>query len=129
MALGAHERPDRASVIVTKGAAHSHRHESAGRVLLLATLATIGYAVVEAAAGWWSVSLALPGDAGNMITDAVALLIAALAARKSRGIGWVAAKHRVDAAGSGGNIRCGSRCRRPAWRSALIWINRQYDLG
>ena len=43
-------------------------------------MVTIGYAVVEAAAGWWSGSLALLGDAGHMVTDAAALIIAALAA-------------------------------------------------
>jgi len=32
-------------------------------------------------AGWWSGSLALLGDAGHMVTDGVALMIAALAAR------------------------------------------------
>jgi cobalt-zinc-cadmium efflux system protein len=42
---------------------------------------TLGYAAVEAAAGWWSGSLALLGDAGHMVTDAAALIIAALAAR------------------------------------------------
>ena len=62
-------------------AAHTHGHGSAGRVLLLATIATLGYAAVEAVAGWWSGSLALLGDAGHMVTDGVALIIAALAAR------------------------------------------------
>jgi cobalt-zinc-cadmium efflux system protein len=42
---------------------------------------TLGFAGVEALAGWWFGSLALLGDAGHMLTDAVALLIAALAAR------------------------------------------------
>lgn len=42
---------------------------------------TLAFAVVEALAGWWSGSLALLGDAGHMVTDAVALLIAAAAAR------------------------------------------------
>jgi Co/Zn/Cd efflux system component len=55
-------------VIVTQDAAHTHGRGGAGRVLLLATLVTIGYAVVEAAAGWWSGSLALLGDAGHMFT-------------------------------------------------------------
>ena len=62
-------------------AAHTHGHGSAGRVLLLATIATLGYAAVEAVAGWWSGSLALLGDAGHMVTDGVALILAALAAR------------------------------------------------
>jgi cobalt-zinc-cadmium efflux system protein len=52
-----------------------------GRALAAALLLTLAFAVVEALAGWWSGSLALLGDAGHMLTDAVALLIAALAAR------------------------------------------------
>ena len=54
-----------------------------GRKLLLATALTLGFAGVEVAAGWWSGSLALVSDAGHMVTDSAALLIAALA-------GWVA---------------------------------------
>lgn len=42
---------------------------------------TLGFAGVEALAGWWSGSLALLGDAGHMVTDALSLAIAALAAR------------------------------------------------
>jgi cobalt-zinc-cadmium efflux system protein len=54
-----------------------------GRKLMLATVLTLGFAGVEAAVGWWSGSLALMSDAGHMVTDSAALLIAALA-------GWVA---------------------------------------
>ena len=54
-----------------------------GRKLILATVLTLGFAGVEAAVGWWSGSLALLSDAGHMVTDSAALLIAALA-------GWVA---------------------------------------
>lgn len=54
-----------------------------GRKLTLAMLLTLGFAGIEAAAGWWSGSLTLLSDAGHMITDSVALLIAALA-------GWFA---------------------------------------
>jgi cobalt-zinc-cadmium efflux system protein len=54
-----------------------------GRKLMLATLLTLGFAGVEAAVGWWSGSLALLSDAGHMVTDSAALLIAAFA-------GWVA---------------------------------------
>ena len=64
--------------------AHVHGLESSASTLLLAMLLTAAYAAVEAAAGWWSGSLALLGDAGHMFTDAVALLIAALAARIAR---------------------------------------------
>ncbi len=64
-------------------AAHGHVHgrATAGRTLVLASVVTLGYAAVEAAAGWWSGSLALLGDAGHMVTDTAALIIAALAAR------------------------------------------------
>jgi cobalt-zinc-cadmium efflux system protein len=54
-----------------------------GRKLMLATAITLSFAGVEAAAGWWSGSLALISDAGHMVTDSAALLIAALA-------GWIA---------------------------------------
>ena len=54
-----------------------------GRKLMLATVLTLGFAGVEAATGWWSGSLALLSDAGHMVTDSAALLIAAVA-------GWVA---------------------------------------
>jgi cobalt-zinc-cadmium efflux system protein len=50
---------------------------------MLATALTLGFAAVEAAAGWWSGSLALLSDAGHMVTDSTALLIAAFA-------GWIA---------------------------------------
>jgi cobalt-zinc-cadmium efflux system protein len=53
-----------------------------GHKLMLSTALTLGFAGVEAAVGWWSGSLALLSDAGHMVTDAAALLIAALA-------GWV----------------------------------------
>jgi len=44
---------------------------------------TLGFAGVEAGVGWWAGSLALVADAGHMVNDAGALLIAAAAA-------WVA---------------------------------------
>lgn len=53
------------------------------RALIFATMLTFGFAGVEGAVGWWAHSLALLGDAGHMVTDASALLIAAFAA-------WVA---------------------------------------
>lgn len=67
---------------------HGHAHSHAGRntprrTLTLALFLTLGYAMVEAVAGFWSGSLALLGDAAHMATDAVALGLAALAA-------WVA---------------------------------------
>ena len=63
---------------------HDKQPSAAGvpaRTLAIAVIVTLAFAAVEALAGWWSGSLALLGDAGHMLTDAVALLIAALAAR------------------------------------------------
>jgi len=51
--------------------------------LAIAVILTFAFAVIEALAGWWSGSLALLGDAGHMVTDSVALLIAAVVARIS----------------------------------------------
>lgn len=59
---------------------HSHGHHHGPSHLGLALLFTLGFAVVEAIAGWWAGSLALLGDAGHMVTDASALGLAALAA-------------------------------------------------
>jgi cobalt-zinc-cadmium efflux system protein len=67
-----------------QGAARQRIKESGnGRKLVRAIALTLSFAGVEAAAGWWSGSLALLGDAGHMLTDSAALFIAALA-------GWVA---------------------------------------
>lgn len=63
---------------------HAHGHDASGRVLLFALALTLGFAAVEALAGWWSGSLALLSDAGHMVTDSVALAIAAAAARLSQ---------------------------------------------
>jgi len=60
---------------------HAHSHGHLGWALLL----TLGFAAVEAAAGWWAGSLALLGDAGHMVTDASALGLAALAGIVARG--------------------------------------------
>ena len=69
---------------MTGDPAQEQRHNAAnGRKLMLATVLTLGFAGVEAATGWWSGSLALLSDAGHMVTDSAALLIAAFA-------GWVA---------------------------------------
>jgi cobalt-zinc-cadmium efflux system protein len=70
--------------------AHTHNHtghaQVAGqeRTLAFASALTLGFAGVEAVAGWWSGSLALLGDAGHMVTDSVALLIATVAAWLAR---------------------------------------------
>jgi cobalt-zinc-cadmium efflux system protein len=54
------------------------------RGLRTAILLTFGFAIVEAIGGWWSGSLALMADAGHMVTDSVALLLAWIAARLSQ---------------------------------------------
>lgn len=68
---------------------HSHRHSSSAQTnhkhksqnsLYLAAAITLSYALIEALVGWWSNSLALISDAGHMLTDTSALLIAALGA-------------------------------------------------
>lgn len=58
---------------------HGHHHHLTGALYL-----TLGFAFVEAAAGWWSGSLALISDAGHMLTDSTALGLAALAAWLAR---------------------------------------------
>jgi cobalt-zinc-cadmium efflux system protein len=70
---------------------HHHHHEHAhaeparaGAPLLVAALATIAFAIVEAAGGWWTGSLALLSDAGHMVTDGAALGLGALAAWMAR---------------------------------------------
>ena len=65
--------------------AHHHDHSTHHRVpaarSLYAVLAlTLGFAFIEALAGFWSGSLALLGDAGHMFSDSVALALAAFAA-------------------------------------------------
>ena len=62
--------------------AHHDHHHHAG-YLPAALIVTLLYAAVEAGAGWWAGSLALLSDAGHMLTDALALGLAATAA-------WVA---------------------------------------
>jgi cobalt-zinc-cadmium efflux system protein len=63
------------------GAGHHAHDHAASRWLPLALALTLGFAAVEGVAGWVSGSLALLGDAGHMITDAMALGLAAFAAR------------------------------------------------
>jgi cobalt-zinc-cadmium efflux system protein len=63
---------------------HPHPHPNATgtvRTLIIAIVLTLAFAGFEALAGWWSGSLALLGDAGHMVSDSVALIIAAAAAR------------------------------------------------
>lgn len=61
----------------------SQHHEPATRSLYVALVLTFSFALLEAAGGFWSGSLALLGDAGHMFSDSVALALAAFAA-------WVA---------------------------------------
>lgn len=58
---------------------HGHHSHLTGALYL-----TLGFAFIEAAAGWWSGSLALISDAGHMLTDSTALGLAALAAWLAR---------------------------------------------
>ena len=62
--------------------AHAHSHEHHHRAasgesrLLIAFALTVLTLLTEAVGGWWSGSLALLADAGHMLIDAVALLLA-----------------------------------------------------
>lgn len=63
--------------------AHHSHHQHApknSRSLYLAAGITLSYALVEAGTGWWAQSLALLSDAGHMLADTSALLIAAVGA-------------------------------------------------
>lgn len=60
---------------------HHHPHPASGASgIYLAAGLTLGFALVEAGVGWWANSLALLSDAGHMLTDTSALLIAAAGA-------------------------------------------------
>ncbi|MDR3393620.1 MAG: cation diffusion facilitator family transporter [Parasulfuritortus sp.] len=58
---------------------HGDHHHLTGALYL-----TLGFAIIEATAGWWSGSLALISDAGHMLTDSTALGLAAFAAWLAR---------------------------------------------
>ena len=64
--------------------AHVHPQHHHGLALRTAAFITIGFAVLEAAGGWWTGSLALLSDAGHMLTDGAALGLGALAAWMAR---------------------------------------------
>jgi cobalt-zinc-cadmium efflux system protein len=66
-------------------AGHDHAAKSTvpATALMVALVLTLGFAGIEALAGWWAGSLALLSDAGHMVSDAASLGIAAFAA-------WVA---------------------------------------
>jgi cobalt-zinc-cadmium efflux system protein len=59
---------------------HSHSHNAPFKVLVIAILLTVFFALFEAVSGWLAHSLALLSDAGHMASDGVALLIATVAA-------------------------------------------------
>jgi cobalt-zinc-cadmium efflux system protein len=67
------------------GPAHAHRHPPVGpadrRWLLSALVAIVVFMAVEVVAGLLAHSLALIADAGHMLTDAAALLLAVVASR------------------------------------------------
>ena len=63
---------------------HHHAPRGSSGALKAATILTFAFALVEAAGGWWTGSLALLSDAGHMLTDALALAFAALAAWMAR---------------------------------------------
>ena len=61
-------------------AIHSHAKEiTSQKVLTIALVITLGFAVVEVFAGIYANSLALISDAGHMVTDAAGLLLAVIA--------------------------------------------------
>ena len=60
---------------------HSHAHRSDSRRLGWALALTAGFMVLEVVGGWLAGSLALLADAGHMLTDTAALLLAWWAAR------------------------------------------------
>ena len=59
-----------------KGHGHAHSHSNNRKVLLIALLLTSSFMLVEVVGGVLSGSLALIADAGHMLTDAGALLLA-----------------------------------------------------
>jgi len=67
------------------GGAHAHQQHSPGRAersrrrLLLVLALTATYMLAEAVGGWWTNSLALLADAGHMLTDVAALVLALMA--------------------------------------------------
>jgi cobalt-zinc-cadmium efflux system protein len=66
------------------GHAHAHAAEITTRALWVALLLTAGFAVVEAVGGYLAGSLALISDAGHMVTDAAAFVLALIAQAVAR---------------------------------------------
>ncbi|WP_235923420.1 cation diffusion facilitator family transporter [Brucella tritici] len=68
---------------------HDHQHgaevtQSNERRIRLVFILTAGYALVQAIGGWLAGSLALIADAGHMVSDSAALLLALVAYRVAR---------------------------------------------
>jgi cobalt-zinc-cadmium efflux system protein len=67
------------------GAHEGHQHHLSGRAersrrrLLIVLALTAAYMLAEAFGGWWTNSLALLADAGHMLTDVAALVLALVA--------------------------------------------------
>jgi cobalt-zinc-cadmium efflux system protein len=62
--------------------AHAHRHGRARgsrKRLTMVALITAGYMIAEVVGSWWTGSLALFADAGHMLADVVALILALMA--------------------------------------------------
>lgn len=96
-----HEGHDHAHGDAHKGHGHSHAPEVSGsneRRIFFVLLLTAGYALIQAAGGWLSGSLALVADSGHMLSDAAALALALVAYRVARRAADAAASygyHRV----------------------------------
>ncbi len=68
----------------------SHHHSAPIRALRLSLWLNLAFLLVEAAAGYWTGSLALLSDAAHMLGDVAALIVALIAARLAE----VASDHR-----------------------------------
>src|SRR5687767_6355417 len=62
--------------MATDSHSHSHSHSGAGRPLTIALAITILLFLGEAIGGWVANSLALLADAGHVLTDGAALILA-----------------------------------------------------
>ncbi len=75
----------------TRPHSHAHRNgrrevaaDAATRALIIAVVLTGAFAAIEAIGGWLAGSLALISDAGHMVTDAAAFVVALIAAHVAR---------------------------------------------
>ncbi|MBS1145844.1 MAG: Cation efflux protein [Proteobacteria bacterium] len=85
--MHAHKHDHDHDLSLESGEDHTHHHlghAGNNNGLLVALLLTLGFAVVEVLAGFWSGSLALLSDAAHMVTDASSLGLAAAAAWLAR---------------------------------------------